>query len=76
MRSMPFARKSHCLHLCLRNKVRVLSKSITFYAYHTFIPILSDVQKDLSSVRIKYWNQKYKSRTSLLYGELIGEAAF
>ena len=55
---------SRIVYICV-----YVTKSV-FYL-NLSIPILSDMHKDLSSLRIKY-----KSRTSLLYGELIGEATF
>ena len=61
----------HC-YICV-----YVTKSVFYVNLSNFVHIiLSDVHKDLSGLRIKYWNQKYKSRTSLLYGEIIGEASF
>ena len=67
----PFARKSRCLHFCLHNEVRVLSNILSHsYAYPSvgyflYIDIISDVHKDLSSVRMENWNRKYKSKANL-----------
>ena len=72
-RSAPFARKLRCFHFCLHNAVRVLSNIQThFCAFQLFfILLLSDVHKDLSFLRMKNWNQKYKSRTSSFISWII-----
>ena len=77
MRSAPFARKLRCLQFCLHNAVLVLSNIQShFCAFQLcvrifFILLLSDVHKDLSLLRMKNWNQKYKSRTSSFISWII-----
>ena len=71
MSSAPFARKSRCLHICL-HKVRVLPNHIFVYFKRkdTFILIIYDVYKDLTSLLMKIEDRFY------LYHELIGKEAF
>ena len=60
MKSAPFARKSHCLHSCLHNEVRVLPNNLftilsisIIRNLFILIHVISGVHKELWSIRIE-----------------------
>ena len=63
MRSAPSARKSGCLHICLHNEEYLITFLCVSIIRIRFNPIISDVHKELSSLRMKHSNRKYKLST-------------